>query len=51
MGNTKTKFANGDLKIEFEGDSRAFDGNHPIAGVVKINLQENFPAFSLVMRL
>ena len=51
MGANKSRLANSEFKIEFEGDSRAFDGNHPIVGTLKIKVAENLPAYGVMMKL
>ena len=51
MGANKSRLANSSLKIEFESENRAFDGNNPICGAIKINVAENLPAYCLIMKL
>ena len=51
MGANKSRLANSDFKIEFEGESRAFDGNHPIVGSLRIKVAENLPAYCVMMKL
>eukprot|EP00354_Favella_ehrenbergii_P003762 CAMPEP_0170451542 /NCGR_PEP_ID=MMETSP0123-20130129/748_1 /TAXON_ID=182087 /ORGANISM="Favella ehrenbergii, Strain Fehren 1" /LENGTH=54 /DNA_ID=CAMNT_0010713267 /DNA_START=47 /DNA_END=211 /DNA_ORIENTATION=- len=39
------------LKIEFEGDSRAFDANHPICGAVVIDSKKEIAAYAIQVKV
>ena len=35
------------MTIVFEGDSRAFDGNHPIVGTINVDTNQQIPAYGI----
>ena len=51
MGANKSRLANASLKIEIDHNQTAFDGNHPITGNIRINVQETLPAYCVQMKL
>ena len=51
MGNKDSRFPYATLHIEFEGESRAFDSEHPIVGSVRIISQQTIAAYSIIMKL
>ena len=39
------------MNIVFEGDSRAFDANHPIVGTINIDSNQAIPAYGIQLKL
>ena len=39
------------MQIQFEGDSRAFDANHPICGTINIYAERAIPAYGIQLKL
>ena len=39
------------MDIVFEGDSRAFDANHPIIGTINVDCPEAIPAYGIELKL
>lgn len=39
------------MHIQFEGDSRAFDANHPICGTINIQADRSIPAYGIQLKL
>ena len=39
------------MQIRFEGDSRAFDANHPICGTIHIETNRAIPAYGIQLKL
>ena len=51
MGAGKSRLEGATMQIAFEGDSRAFDANHPIIGTINVNCQEAIPAYGIELKL
>ena len=51
MGAGKSKMEGASMTIVFEGDSRAFDGNHPIVGIINVDTNQQIPAYGISMKL
>ena len=51
MGSKNSKLDGTTLKIHFEGDSRAFDSDNPIEGVINIKSDLAIPAYGIQLRL
>ena len=51
MGQGKSRMEGVSLTIVFEGESRAFDANHPILGTISINSNQQIPAYGIQLKL
>ena len=51
MGAGKSKMEGASMTIVFEGDSRAFDGNHPILGSINVDTNQQIPAYGISLKL
>ena len=51
MGQGKSRIEGATLQIQFEGDARAFDANHPICGQVHIQSNQAIPAYGVQLKL
>ena len=51
MWQGKSRMEGATLHIQFEGDSRAYDGNHPIIGQIKIQTDRAIPAYGIQLKL
>ena len=51
MGQGKSKLDGTTMTIVFEGDSRAFDANHPIVGTINIDTNQAIPAYGIQLKL
>lgn len=51
MGGAKSKLDFASLRIDFEGDSRSFDGNNPIVGTIHVDTQKPIPAYGISVKL
>ena len=51
MGAGKSKLDGTSMTICFEGDSRAFDANHPIVGTINIDSAAAIPAYGIQLNL
>ena len=47
MGAEKSTMEGASMTIVFEGDSRAFDGNHPIVGTINVDTNQQIPAYGI----
>ena len=47
MGANKSRLAGATLTIEFEGDQRAFDADHPICGNIIIETNQTLAAYGV----
>jgi len=47
MGAGKSKLDGVSMEICFEGDSRAFDAQHPIVGTIHIQSNQAIPAYGI----
>lgn len=51
MGLKNSKLVGTTMKIHFEGDSRAFDSDNPIEGVINIQSNVVIPAYGIQLKL
>ena len=51
MGQGKSRMDGATMQIQFEGDSRAFDANHPICGTINIYTERAIPAYGIQLKL
>jgi len=51
MGANKSRLEGASLAINFEGDMRAFDANHPIVGQINIHSNQTLPAYGVMLKL
>ena len=51
MGANKSLLEGASLSINFDGDMRAFDANHPITGQINIHTQRPIPAYGIQLKL
>ena len=51
MGANKSRLEGASLAINFDGDMRAFDSNHPITGQINIHCQQTVPAYGVQLKL
>ena len=51
MGANKSRLEGASLAINFDGDLRAFDANHPITGQINIHTQKAIPAYGVQLKL
>ena len=51
MGAGKSRLEGASLNINFEGDRRAFDADHPIVGQVNIHTNVAIPAYGIQLKL
>ena len=51
MGANKSRLEGASLAINFDGDMRAFDANHPITGQINIHTQRAIPAYGIQLKL
>ena len=51
MGQGKSRMDGATLRIQFEGDARAFDANHPMCGQIFIDTNRAIPAYGIQLKL